>query len=194
MIKKRYTYDESKITATLVDGYFIWVAFQGTLGTSVLYKVSAFDPSTKYYEININADEITKIKADGDYIYLTLDDDDYIAVKLHKTNPLGSQIYYDIPSGIVEKAVDLVLNGYLYILIPGELSGTNAKILRFSKVTAMFNETIDLQKSGEIIRNAKTMCQDDSDNFWIATYEDPIKVVKVFGSPSSWDFTVHEIT
>ena len=194
MIKTQYTYSENQITAICRDGDYLWLGFKAN-SNAVLYKVSAFDPSVRYFKINIQkSDEITRIKTDGNYIYLTLDSTDYIAARFSKSNPMGSKYYYDIPSGIVEKSVDLAIGSYLYVLIPGDISATNAKILRFNKTGSDYYNTIDLQKSGDIITDARTICFDDSDNLWVATYTDPIKLVKVFGSEYSWDFSTYEIT
>ncbi|KKK74017.1 hypothetical protein LCGC14_2887990, partial [marine sediment metagenome] len=49
---------------------------------------------------------------------------DYIAARFSKSNPMGSKYYYDIPSGIVEKSVDLAIGSYLYVLSTGDISAT----------------------------------------------------------------------
>ena len=179
MIKKRYNYNEEKINSILIDGYFAWISFEGSSGTCKLKKVSVHNPSIVYFDLTINVDKINKMKLDGNYIYLAVNDVESIAVRLSRSNPLGTYYYYAKPEAITENSIDIVIGDFLFVLIPGVESGENAKVLRFHKTSSTLYETIDLQLSAEIIRNARSMTIDDDGNLWICTYEDPLVLVKV---------------
>lgn len=177
---KNYNFSESKVTAHIVDGNYVWIAFLGSSGSTTLKKVSAHDLSQTYFEITITSDQITALKIDSSYLYGSLESDDYVAFKLNKDNPLAADpIYFDKPGDISETPTDLVISGSdVFILIPGEASGTNAKILKYS-ITGTLSSTIDLAVSGDIVNYARTMTFDGSNDIWIATYENPCKLVKV---------------
>ena len=191
MIIRRHLYSgQGVISAIVRDGNYLWVAYKNTSACR-LKKVSIFDPSLIYYDIAVNVDEITRLKIDGSYLYLSIDDDTYIAARYSRTNPLGSYNFISIPSGINEKSVDLAIhsNGSdWFLLTPGELSGENAKVINISSVT--FQETIDLTT----IFNAKSMTIDENDNLWAVTDESPAKLVKIYDDGgytyNSWNITV----
>jgi len=188
MIKNRFTFSENKITAIHREGDYLWIAFLGTGGISYLYKVSKYNPNVRYFDLNIQADKITKIRSDGSYIYLSLDDDDYIGMRLSKTSPLTSYFYYTKPVAITEEAIDLIIGDYTFILIPGNISGEDAKVLRFNKSSNSLLATINLTG----ITNARAITIDDNKNLWVVTYTDPITLVKI--EDGSWTVTTENIT
>ena len=175
-----YNYSEREVTALLVEGNYLWIAFEGSGGSCHLYKTSVFNPNQIFYDIAVPVNKINRMKSDGTYIYLAVDSDDYICVSYKISNPLTSYIYRAKPEGIEEESIDLtVSDDYVYLLIPGVISGTYAKILQYSKTYLTINNTIELTKSAEEITNARTIDIDDGNNLWVATYTDPIKLIKV---------------
>ncbi len=188
MIKNRFTFSENQITAIHREGEYLWIAFLGTGGISYLYKVSKYNPNVRYFDLNIQADKITKITDNGSYIYLSLDDDDYIGMRLSKTSPLTSYFYYTKPVAITEEAISLVVGDYTFLLIPGSISGSDAKLLRFSKTSNSLLGTITLTG----INNARAITIDDSNNLWVVTYTSPTTLVKI--EDGTWNVTSEDIT
>lgn len=191
---RNFEYDRTEITASLITGNYLWLAFEGSGGSCTLLKVSAFNPEQVFYTITVPVDKINKIKLSGDYIYLAVEDDTYIGAVYKITNPLTVYYYLTQPSGLVEqKSYDIVkATSNIFVLIPGELSGENAKVLRYN-TSYIYQETIDLIKSGDEIVNARTMDIDDNENLWIATYTNPAKLVRVYESGGSYEFKSWEI-
>lgn len=185
-IKHRFTYDELPVSSMVIDGFFLWVAFGNKLK-----KVDAFDPSAVYFDLTLSTDDIPNMEISGTNLYGSLDDDNYIATRITKANPLGNINYYTKPGTITEKAVDLAVDTYLYVLIPGEASGTNAKILKFSKTADTLVSTIDLASSAITIRNASSIAIKPSGNLWVVTNESPAKLIEV--NVSTEDFEVWTI-
>lgn len=188
-MKNKFTYSENRVTAIANDGYYLWIAFLGEDGISRLYKVSAFDPELRYYNLSITADEIKKIMVDTTYIYLALNSS-YLGERLSKANPLGTYTYINKPVGITEKAVDLVFdNTHIYFLIPGEISETNTKIVRILKSNLSYVETIDLTT----VNNATKIDIDESGRLWVVSEVDPIKLTKVYYD-TAWHFTTYTLS
>jgi hypothetical protein len=193
MVKRRHSYTENKITALLKDssGNYLWIAFLGSGGTSTLYRTTIFNPSVKYFDVDITGDEITGIVQDSSYLYCVLDDDDYIIVRVSKSSPISGLSYISKPGAISESPIDLTIDSTnLYLLIPGIASGTNAKILKYPKSTLVLSDTYDLNLSGkDPIYNAKSITVDDNGNLWVVNYDSPSKLIKVWEtSGGSYDY------
>ena len=111
-------------------------------------------------------------------------------------NKINQNIYTYIikPVDVDEQAIDLVIdNSYLNLLIPGEYSGLNAKIIRYNKSNLSYIETIELLKSGYIIKNAKKIDIDNMGVMWVISEVDPIIFVKIYYD-NGWDFTSYELS
>ena len=134
-IIKNYNYSEKKITASVIDitsGEYLWNAYaQASDGYCDLQKLSAHDPSQLYYNIeDIDVTEITKMTLDTSKLYCAVNDTSLLGKIYSLSNPLSTVIDISIPAGITEYPVDVLVDyPYNYYLIPGDSSGTNAKIL-----------------------------------------------------------------
>lgn len=181
MLIKNFVYNETEISDIVSDIYtseYLWISFkQDASGNCALKKVSAHNPLQTYYDIDITTNEITRLYIHSTDLYVALNDTNYIAQIYALTNPIGDVTNINIPSGITESPVDILVDSYLYILLPGNISGTNAKICVFS-TAGVFSETIDLTG----INNASSITIDDNDNLWVCTDTDPIKLIRVFDS------------
>jgi hypothetical protein len=190
MLIKNFNYSEKIITALEVDtttSEYLWVGFsQDSLGNCAFQKVSAHNPLQIYYNIDLAVDEIKKIYASGSYIYLAYDDTSLIGARYSKSNPLTTSTDFSLPAGITEAPIDLIVSGsYVYFLIPGNLSGTNTKICKFS-LAGIFVETIDLPT----VTKAISFAVDGSNNFWAVTNTAPSTLVRVFFS-GTWQYTIY---
>jgi hypothetical protein len=178
----------------LVDGYYLWILFTGVSGSTKLMKVSALDPSVIYYELTLTIDDGIRLKIDGSYLYVLADDDTYIAVRITRTNPIGTELYYTKPVAETEDPVDMVVSNFVYILMPGEISGEYAIIYKFSKTSDTLSETITLNLAGNALRNASTMDIDTStETLHIATNESPLSLGRLLYN-SGWILTTWEIS
>ena len=192
---KRFTdTTKNKITALLVDNYYLWKAYLGADNACKLDKVSVFDPSSIYFNLDITATKIIKISNLGSYIYTLFDDSDYLFARISKSNPIGSKTYITIPTGIIETPVDMdvdATNNYVYILFPGNESGTCSKILQYNNSLSLVS-TIDLDQSVGDVNNAKSIAVDSNGYLWVVTYEDPSRLIKV--NPSDGSYNIWYIT
>jgi len=181
---KKFNYSETEISDIAVDtnnSEYLWAAFkQSSSGNCALQKLSAHNPLQTYFDIDIVATEISKIIIYSTSIYVALNDVTYFAKIYDVTNPLSDVTSIAIPSGITQKPIDIVVGNYLYILLPGSTSGTNAKICVFSTV-GVFSETIDLPT----VTNAESFTIDSSNNLWIVTNELNAKLIRVYDD-SGW--------
>lgn len=186
-MKSKYQFlNKPKITATFVDGDYLWIAFEGEDGESSLYKVSLYNPKLIYWELEVTADKINFLIDDATYVYLAIDDDTYIGEKISKTSPSSTYYYFTKPIGITEGAIDLVDDTtFVYFLIPGVISGTNAKICKFNKSTRAFVETIDLP----LVNNAKKIDIDYKGYLWVISDLDTTpKITKVWYD-GTWQYS-----
>ena len=188
-MRNKFIFNEKKITATLVNGEFIWLAFEGTGGISPLYKSSVYSPDLVYWDVNVVADEITFMHQDSTYMYLSLDDTINTGAKVTIATP-NIITYFTKDIGVSEKSVDLVDDTtFIYFLTPGILSGENAKIVKYNKSTRVYVETIDLTT----VFNAKKIDIDNFGTLWVISDIDPVKLTKVIYS-GGWSFTTYTLS
>jgi len=184
-MKQKYSFTgKEKITATLVSGEYIWIAFYGNDEICSLYKSSVHNPAFRYWDVDITADEIRYIIEDNSYLYLALAHSIYIGAKVDKTNPT-TITYFTKPEEITESAIDLVDDGtYIYFLISG-IGGTgeNTKICKYNKSTRAFIETIDLPD----INNAAKIDIDNNDNLWIISNIDTTPILTKVWMDTGWE-------
>ena len=188
-MKSKYIFSsENKTTAILVDAYYVWIAFLGSLNICSLHKANVFNPNQSYWEVDITAVEINKIILDTSSVYLALDDSTNTGAKVSRSSP-STITYFVKQAGITEEAVDCVKDTtFVYFLIPGVLSGTNAKIIKYNKSTRAFVETIDLTT----VNNATKIDIDYYGQLWVTSETDPIKLTKIVYS-GTWSFTTYTL-
>lgn len=180
---KTYNYSESQIKDVIVDtsvnGNYLWI-----LQSDNLKKVAASNPLQYYFDID-TTETLVKGFLYSSYLYLAVDDITLIGKRYSITNPLTTYTNFTKPIGITEAPVDVVVGTLgVFFLIPGNLSGTNAKIVKMS-VAGVYDLTIDLPT----ITNAKSITIDNINNLWIVTDEVPLKYVRVFLS-GTWQYQV----
>lgn len=189
MLIKNYNFTEKEISMIVSDlssGQFIWLGYKLDDTTCKLKKVSANDPLQTYFDLDLSVNEIKKGVISGSYIYLALDDDTLIAQRYTLSNPLNTPTDFSIPAGITEAPIDILVDTYVYLLIPGNISGTNAKIVIMT-TAGVYVETIDLPT----VTNAKSFAIDDTGDIWVATYTSPASYVRVFPISGGYDYTVN---
>lgn len=194
---RRFEYSSDKqITAQIADEIdnFLWVGFaQNSDGNCILEKQAKFFPTQTYFSLEKAVDKIIELDLDSSNIYVAYDDTTLLGEIISKTNPLTSTT--DILRGsLVESAVDVKVNSLdLWFLLPGNASGTNAKLLKYT-TSGTFIQEVDLIKSSSVVNNASTMTIDNNNDIWIGTNTDPATVVRVFEiSGGLFDFSVTEI-
>jgi hypothetical protein len=195
-LNRRFNFsDDNQITAQKADNInnFLWVAFaQNTDGNCIIEKEAKFHPTQTYFSLERAVTEVNAMDLDSSKLYVSYNDSSLLGEIISKNNPLTSTT--EISKGaIVESPIDVLINGTdLWYLLPGNASGTNAKLLKYN-TSGVLQQTVDLSKSGEIVVNAKSMTIDSNDDIWIGTYETPAKIVRVFEiSGGLYDFTIDE--
>ena len=197
---KNYNYDKTVVTAVEADDTgtkYLWIAFSKNMaGNCLLWKVSANNPSQKFYEFTHAVEKIVAMKILENYIFLALDDSINLGYFYARTAPITTQNAIVIPSGVNEAPVDIAvdsINSKVYFLTPGNESGEVAKIIKCNNV-GIYEETIELSESGTIINNAKSITVDSNGDIWVATYTDPVELVRIFeNSGGIYEFEVTEI-
>lgn len=186
MIIKKFINSYGEITALCRETNYLWIGYIAS-GLSRLRKVSIFNPDLVYYDISVSGTRINKIidSSDG-YIYLSMDSEDNIGATFYKTNPIGAYGYYIKTIGMMEDSVDLITDTtYVYFLIPGTLSGTNAKIVKYNKSTRIYSETIDLTT----VNNAKKIDIDYYGNLWVESNLDSVPILTKIIYSDVWSYT-----
>ncbi|GAG55796.1 unnamed protein product [marine sediment metagenome] len=185
---RKYNFLETETMPLIRDSNYVWISFLGSGGLTKLRKVSAFNLYQTYFELNPPVDRIVKSKITGTKLYAAVQDGTYIAVYYSTSNPLSTYAYVSIPAGINEFPVDLAVDtDYFYLLTPGDATGENAKILKYTAAsTPVLNKTIDLAT----INKARSIEIDPSDNLYVVTYESPAKFIKIIADDS---YTAYEI-
>lgn len=180
MSNRRYTFNENKITAQVVDQTYnqIWLAYaQDASGNCALQKLSAFNPNQLYYDIDIAVDEISRMIISGAYLYLAYDNSSLIGARYAVNNPLTDSDDFSIPSGILEAPVDVLVSGSdLWYLTPGSSLGENAKLIKMT-ITGTFDEIVDLTT----VYDAVSLTEDSaSGDLYIVTNTSPSNLVRVY--------------
>ena len=144
---ERFNFDTNKqITAMLADSLsnHLWTAFAKDSNNICYLKKQGYqNPSQTYYSLPRYVDEITGLALDSTNIYVAYDDSTLLGEILSKTNPLS--ISTEISKGaITEAPVDVITSdGNVFYLIPGNTSGTNAKLVKYNS-SGVLQNTIDL--------------------------------------------------
>jgi hypothetical protein len=152
MLIKNYNFNLNDITALLVVSNYLWIGFKKYGDYCQLYKVSAFYPYQIFYKIDVPVDKIVKIKAWtqpslSDYIFVLVDDDDYLCIRYNHYHPLTDIQYFEKPTGINEEFVDLALDTQnAYFLTSGIPTARPAKIFQYT-VTGTYTRTFELIES-----------------------------------------------
>lgn len=190
-ILRRINYsDNKKITAIKSQAEFLWVAFDKNAEDECLIeKQFALEPSQTFFTVTREVTKVVKMDADNDNLYVAYEDTTLLGEIFSLTNPLTTSTEIAIPSGLDESPVDIFVdNTDVYFLLPGNISGVNAKILRYN-TDGDFQEEIDLSRSDLTIYNASSMVIDSIGDIYIVTYTDPATVVRVISlSGGGWDF------
>ena len=186
---KQYEYSEHEISMNVIDnnnGHYLWLGFKSDGSNCALQKVSANNPSQKYYDIDLSVSEISKGYISDSYLYLALSDSTLIGRKYSVSNPLTVFTDFFIPAGINESPIDVLVSTSVYFLIPGIVSGTNAKIVEMN-TNGSYLQTIDLVT----VNNASSFCQ-NGDDFWVVTNEVVSKYIRVYPiSGGGYNYTIH---
>ena len=193
---RRFNYSNDKqITAQISDEIdnFLWIAFkQNSDGNCILEKEAKFFVTQTYFSLERAVDEIVNLDLDSSNIYTAYNDSSLLGEIISKTNPLTNTT--EISKGaFTESTVDVKVNSSdLWFLLPGNASGTNAKLLKYN-TSGVFQQEVDLINSFETVVNAKSMTIDDNNDIWIGTFETPAKIIRVFEiSGGLFDFTIDE--
>lgn len=187
---------ENKITALLVDdtgtGKFIWVAYEGSGGSTVLQKRNAFDPNQLFFDITLPVDGIVRMVQDASFIYLAVNHSTRIGYRISKTNPLSSQTILNRPTGIVEVPVDLaIISTNLYFLTPGIVTGQLAKVSKMT-TAGVFDENVDLTDGMTDITDASGITAAGTD-LWVVTNTSPVYLVRIFPVGATFDVAITPI-
>lgn len=191
----RFNFSSDKqITAIKSDAIddFIWIGFaKNSDNNCVIEKAGKFRPTQTHFSLERAVDEVIAMDLDSSNVYVAYDDSTLLGEIISKFNPLTSTT--DISKGSYnESPVDVSVDSTdLWFLLPGSISGENAKLLKYN-TSGTFQQEVDLSKSGSTVTNAEKMAIDSSGDIWISVNEDPGSIVRVFAiSGGSYDFTIN---
>jgi len=180
MIISNYNFSESQILDIVVDitsGQYLWV-----LQANNLKKLSASNPLQTYFDID-TTQTLIKGFLYSTYLYVAMDDSTLIGKRFYIDNPITVYTNFTKPVGINEAPVDVVVGTLgVFFLIPGNLSGTNAKIVKMS-VAGIYDLTIDLPT----VTNAKSITMDNLNNLWVVTSGNPSEYIRIW-LDGTWQF------
>lgn len=195
-IKRRINYTSNKqITVLHHNDEYIWVAFaKNSDDICIIKKQYAFEPAQTFFSLEKEVDEIVALDSNTTKLFAAYTDDTLLGEILSLTNPLTSTTEIEIPSGILESPVDVKVDGTdLWFLLPGDLSGTNAQLIKYD-TSGNFIEIVDLSNSLGTVINATSMTIDENSDIWIVTNTSPVQVIRVFQlSGGDYDFTITDI-
>lgn len=184
-MKTKFTFSgEQRITAQLVSGNYLWLAFYGVSSACALYKSSVFSPNIRYWNVSVTANEIKSMTEDTTYLYTALDHSIYIGAKITKATPT-TIAYFTKNVGITEEAIDLINSGsFTYFLTPGIASGINAKISKHNTSTRAFVENIDLST----VTDARKIDVDVNGVLWIQSNLDGTPLLTKVWYSGTWQY------
>lgn len=179
MIITNYNFAETQIINLVVDSTgYLWI-----LQANNLKKVSASNPLQIYFDIDTD-ETLVKGFLYSSYLYVAMDDSTLIGKRWSITNPLTTYTEFTKPSGITEAPIDIAVGSLgVFFLIPGNVSGTNTKIVKMS-TTGIYDLTIDLST----IINAVSLTIDSNNDLWVITNSSPSKYIRVYFD-STWKYS-----
>ena len=177
---KKYNLNETQINHFVVDiysGNYIWILF-----VNRLKKVSANNPLQTYFNIE-TSETLIKGAIYSTSLYVAIDDSTIIGRRFSLINPLTTTLDYNKPVGANESPIDIQITAnYVFFLLPGNLSGENAKIYKFT-LNGTYVETIDLVT----IQNVSSFVVIDDTNLWAVTNTSPSELVRIYND-GSWNY------
>jgi hypothetical protein len=181
---KNYNFDENQLLNIIVDatgGQYIWI-----IQANNLKKVSVHNLLQVYFDLDVDKN-LVKGFLYSSYLYFAMNDSSLLGRKYSATNPLGSTVDFIKPVGITEAPVDVVVGSLgVFFLIPGNLSGTNAKVVKMN-TSGVYDQIIDLPT----VNNAKSITVDNNNDLWIVTNQAPLKYIRVYLS-GTWQYSIFE--
>lgn len=184
---KKFNFTDSKINSIIVDNYsgnYLWLGFEKSGDYCTLKKVSANNSLQTYFDIDLEVDAIKKFAIYSTYLYLAIDDSTYIGKRYALLNPLTTTSNFTKPVGANEAPIDIqVTANYVFFLLPGNISGENAKIYKFT-LSGTYVETIDLAT----IQNVSSFVVIDDTNIWAVTNTAPSILVRIWND-GSWNYS-----
>lgn len=189
--------NRKKITSQAMqeNSPYLWIAYAiNEDDNCIIEKQFAFDPSQTYFSIEREVNNIPKLICDTTKCYVAYDDDDLLGEIFSVTNPLTSSTEIELPIDVFESPVDVQVDDTdLWFLIPGNISSSNTKLLRYT-TSGVYVETITLDQSGQEVTNASSMVIEENGDIQINTNTDPAQVIRVFAlSGGGWDYQVTDI-
>lgn len=183
--KIRYTSTDPTITASVIDGDYLWYSTNKDSDNYChLKKVAATNIDQVYFDLEIDESgtsaSIVTLKIYSTNIYVLFSDNTYLVSKYATSSPHSTTVVnFTAPPGVTENPVDMVVTSTnVYVLIAGE-SGANAQIIKYN-LTGKHQATIELDYSGVIVDTASSLAVDDSDNIWVVTNTNPVELVRVW--------------
>lgn len=184
---KNYNFTESQINAIIADTYsgdYLWLGFSKEDDVCLLKKVSANNPLQTYFNIEESIDAFKKFAIYSTYLYTAIDDATYIGKRYALLNPLTTTSNFNKPVDANEAPIDIqVTANYVFFLLPGNISGENAKIYKFT-LSGTYEETIDLST----IQNVSSFVVIDDTNIWAVTNESPTQLIRIYND-GSWNYS-----
>lgn len=189
---KRYEYlNDKKITAQKADNLdnYLWVAFDKNTSNNCVIKKCGFGlPTQTYYTLTREVTKVNALDLDNTNLYVAYNDATYLGEIISKNNPLT--VITPISRGaIIEAPVDVKIdNDDLWFLLPGNASGTNAQLLKYDRL-GVAQTTVDLNKSGVFVTNAKSMVIKQDEDGGVASDVNTSLLLRCNGEDGSTIFT-----
>lgn len=185
---KNINYYKTKIDSFICDTYiskFVWLGFSKENDVCILQKVSANNPLQVYFTVEESIDMWKKFFIYSTYLYTAIDDDELIGKSYLLSNPLSTTNTFAKPSGANEAPIDIqVTANYVFFLLPGNISGENAKIYKFN-LTGTYIETIDLAT----IQNVSSFVAIDDNNLWAVSNKAPSELIRIYND-GAWNYSI----
>jgi len=183
---KNYNYSESQVETFITDsysGFYLWLGFKKDGDTCTLKKVSANNPLQTYFYIDVTIDAFKKFAIYSNYLYTAINDATYIGKKYALLSP-STSFNFTKPIGANESPIDIqVTSSYVFFLLPGNISGENAKIYKFT-LSGTYVETIDLAT----IQNVSSFVVIDDTNIWAVTNTSPSELIRIYND-GTWNYS-----
>lgn len=185
---KNFNYTESEISTFIADfyyGQYLWIGFTKNDDSCILKKVSANNPLQIFYNIEEEIDAFKKFAIYSTYIYTAIDDATYIGKRYALITPLINTSFFIKPVGCNESPIDIqVTSSFVFFLLPGNISGENAKIYKFT-LSGTYVETIDLTT----VQNVSSFVVIDNTNIWAVTNTSPTELIRIYNN-GTWNYDI----
>lgn len=176
------------------DAGYLWISYEkDTDGICHLKKCSATDLNQVYFDIEIEVDSIVDMKIKGNYIYTLYNNDSVVLSRYNLNNPFTDTTDFAKPFGIPNPLELAISDSNVLVLLPDPSGIVSNRVLVYAP-SSTYQQVLILSDYDVSVSDVSSITSDDDDNFWLVTYTNPAKLIRLWFASGGWNFQLTSIS